>query len=79
MKKSYLLLGVTALLAVAALAAFLFGPQFEVRQLPPDLKALYLSADLYRKWRLIGGLLAVLAGLLALLAGLVWLNERKHK
>ena len=78
MKISFLTLGVAALLALAALAAFMFGPQFEVRNLPADLQTIYLSDDLRRKWNMIAALLGVVAALVALLAGVLWVNERKR-
>ncbi|HEV2765246.1 MAG TPA: hypothetical protein VGV38_19845 [Pyrinomonadaceae bacterium] len=78
MRTSFIALGLAALLLVAALAAFAFGPQFEVRNLPADLQAIYLSADLRRKWNMIAALLGVVAALVALLAGVLWVNERKR-
>lgn len=77
-RTAHVALGVAALLALLAFAAYAFGPQFEVRGLPEDLRALYLSADLRRKWNMIAALLGVLAALVALLAGVLWLNTRKE-
>jgi len=78
MRTSYLALGVAVLLLVAALLSFAFGPQFEVRNLPADLQAIYMSADLRRKWNMIAALLGVVSALVALLAGVLWVNERKR-
>lgn len=78
MRISFLTLGAAALLTFAALAAFMFGPQFEVRNLPADLQTIYLSDDLRRKWNMIAALLGVVAALVALLAGVLWVNERKR-
>lgn len=78
MRTAHVALGVAGLLALLAAAAYAFGPQFEVRGLPGDLRALYLSADLRRKWNMIAALLGVLAALVALLAGVLWLNTRKE-
>lgn len=76
MRKAHLTLGVAAVLALLAVAAYFFGPRFEVRGLPADLQTLYLSDDLRRKWNMIAALLGVLTALVALLAGVLWLNRK---
>jgi FtsH-binding integral membrane protein len=79
MNKVYLLLGLTLLLALAAFAAYAYGPQFELRGLPDDIREFNLNTtDIRGKWRMIGGLVGFVALLFALLSGIVWFNVRKR-
>lgn len=78
MKKVYILIGLVVVLLLLALLAVAFGPQFELRGLPPDIRDFQMnSTDIHGKWRMLGGLIAFVALLFGLLAGILWFHEKR--